>query len=255
MKRRSFLKASVATLGAAAVVRAADKPNELYELRTYTVRAGKQPILDRYLRDAFIPAVKRLNAGPVGAFVDVKEDDPRKCVVLVVHPSAESFATLPARLAADAGYRAAAAEYLDAKAADPVYARIETSLLAPIEGMPRMVRPDATKPRLMNLRVYENHNERAAAKKVEMFNTGELAIFRRVGLTPVLFASAVAGPAMPNLTYLLTFPDESGRAGAWSRFRDDAEWKKLRAIPEYADKEIVSKITNTILTPTAYSEI
>jgi hypothetical protein len=42
--------------------------------------------------------------------------------------------------------------------------------------MPRLVRPDASKPRLLNLRVYESHNERAAGKKVEMF--------------------------MPNLTYL-----------------------------------------------------
>ena len=31
--------------------------------------------------------------------------------------------------------------------------------------------------------------------------------------------------------------------------------KKLRAIPEYADKEIVSRITNKILTPMPYSEI
>ena len=31
--------------------------------------------------------------------------------------------------------------------------------------------------------------------------------------------------------------------------------EKLKAIPEYADKEIVSRITNKILTPTPYSEI
>ena len=37
--------------------------------------------------------------------------------------------------------------------------------------------------------------------------------------------------------------------------KTDAEWQKLRAIPEYADKEIVSRITNKILSPTAFSEI
>ena len=51
------------------------------------------------------------------------------------------------------------------------------------------------------------------------------------------------------------FPDEAGRKAAWDRFRADPEWLKLRAIPEYADKEIVSKITNKILLPTGYSEI
>jgi hypothetical protein len=121
--------------------------------------------------------------------------------------------------------------------------------------MPRLVRPDTAKPRLLNLRVYESHNERASRKKVEMFNTFELAIFRRVGLTPVFFGMTLVGAAMPNLTYLLVFPDEAGRVAAWSRFRDDAEWQKLRAIPEYADKEIVSRITNKVLTPTPYSQI
>jgi hypothetical protein len=133
--------------------------------------------------------------------------------------------------------------------------RIESSLLAAIAGMPRLEKPDASKPRLLNLRIYESHNERAAAKKVEMFEKGELAIFRRVGLTPVFFASAVVGAAMPNLTYLLTFPDEAGRKAAWDAFRADDAWLKLKAIPAYADKEIVSRITNKILTPTPYSEI
>src|SRR5947209_11219032 len=112
--------------------------------------------------------------------------------------------------------------------------------------MPRLEKPDSSKPRLLNLRIYESHNERAAKKKIEMFNKGELAIFRRVGLTPVLFAETILGAAMPNLTYLLVFPDEPGRAAAWSHFRDDAEWIKLKSIPEYADKDIVSRITNKI---------
>ena len=60
---------------------------------------------------------------------------------------------------------------------------------------------------------------------------------------------------MPNLTYMLVFPDDAERQAAWGRFINDDEWKKLRAIPEYADKEIVSHITNKILTPAPYSEI
>ena len=115
--------------------------------------------------------------------------------------------------------------------------------------------PTTSRPRLLNLRIYESHNERAGRKKVEMFNKGELDIFRRVGLTPVFFGEAVAGPLMPNLTYLLVFPDEAGRKSAWEKFRADAAWLKLKAIPEYADKEIVSKITNVLLVPANYSEI
>ena len=95
----------------------------------------------------------------------------------------------------------------------------------------------------------------AAAKNIEMFNLHELAIFKRVGLTPVFFGEALGGAKMPNLTYMLVFPDEDGRKDAWNRFRTDEAWVKLKALPEYADKEIVSRITNKILTPEAYSEI
>jgi hypothetical protein len=263
MKRRSFLQSSVAALGTAAAASAAPvagstgvaRAGEVYELKAYALHPGKQPVLDGYLSRAFIPAVKRAGAGPVGVFLEAAGTAAAKVYVLVVHPSADHVATLPARLAADAEYQAAAKDYLAAPASDPVYGRIESSLLSPIAGMPRLAKPDASKPRLFNLRTYESHNERAATKKIEMFNTGELAIFRRVGLTPVFFASTVVGAAMPNLTYMLVFPDEAGRAAAWNKFRGDAEWNKLRAIPEYADKEIVSRITNKILTPTPYSEI
>src|SRR5438309_3505766 len=102
MKRRSFIRASLATLGtaaAAATADAAEQPSgELYELRTYSLAAAKQPILDRYLSQALIPTLKRLGIGPVGAFVEQAGQDQRKVYVLIVHPSAESVVTLPTRL-------------------------------------------------------------------------------------------------------------------------------------------------------------
>jgi hypothetical protein len=258
MERRSFVGASVAAICSVAAGQTAepklDAP-ELYELRTYTLRPAKQPLLDDYLGKAFIPALKRLGVGPTGVFVEPAEKDLLRAHVLIVHKNADSVATLSGKLAADAEYIKAADAYLAAKAADPVYLRIESSLLTAIAGMPKLEKPDVTKPRLLNLRVYESHNERAAAKKVEMFEKGELAIFRRDGLTPVFFASALAGAAMPNLTYLLVFPDDAARTAAWDKFRVDPDWLKLKSMPEYADKEIVSKITNKLLTPTAYSEI
>ncbi len=256
MKRRSFLQSSLAVLGTAAAAPGAEPtPGELYELRVYTLKAGKRPLLDDYLRKAFLPGLKRLGVGPVGVFMEKGSDDPIKVHVLIVHSTADKFAGLSTRLADDEEYRQAAADYLNAPASDPVYSRIDSSLMIPFAGMPTLVKPDVSKPRLLNLRVYESHNERAGKKKIEMFNKGEIAIFRRVGLTPVFFAETILGSALPNLTYLLVFPDDAGREAAWTKFRDDAEWKKLRAIPEYADKEIVSRITNKLLIPAPYSEI
>ena len=258
MKRRTFVQASVAALCTVAGGRAADaKPTaaELFELRTYTLKPAKRALLEDYLAQAFIPALRRLAVGPVGAFAEAPEKDLQRQTVLIVHKTAESAMSWSTKLAADGEYARAAKAYFAATADDPVYLRIESSLLSGIAGMPNLERGDPSKPRLFNLRIYESHNERAAAKKIEMFEKGELAVFRSVGLTPVFFASALAGSAMPNLTYMLAFPDEAGRKAAWDKFRSNPEWLRLKAIPEYADKEIVSKVTNRILTPLAFSEI
>jgi hypothetical protein len=259
MKRRSFIQASLATAcsaaAAAPVVGAERHGGPVYELRTYSVKAAKRPVLEAYLSKALMPALQRLGIGPVGVFVEKGKEESLNVYALIVYPSADAVARVSPRLAQDDEYFRAAKDYLAAPASDPIYRRIDSSLLVPIEGMPKLERPDTSKPRLLNLRIYESHNERAARKKIEMFNKSELAIFRRLGLTPVFFGETVIGPAMPNLTYMLVFPDDAGLEAAWKRFRDDQEWLKLKAIPEYADKEIVSRITNKILSPTAFSEI
>jgi hypothetical protein len=259
MERRTFVQASLAsayalTTGAATADEKA-KTTELYEWRIYTLKPAKQAMLDAYLKEAFIPGCKRAGCGPIGVFTEQGTAETVRVHVLVVHPNGVSASGLAAKLAADAEYQKTGKDYLEAKAADPVYTRIESSLLGAIEGMPKLAQPDVSKARLLNLRIYESHNERANAKKIEMFNKGELAIFQRDGLTPVLFGQALVGSALPNLTYLLVFPDDDARKAAWDKFRADPEWIKLKSIPEYADKEIVSKITNVLLTPVKYSEV
>ena len=50
--------------------------------------------------------------------------------------------------------------------------------------------------------------------------------------------------------------DLPGRAAGWKRFgKNDPVWQKFRSMHEYDDKEIVSKITNKVLIPTAYSQL
>jgi hypothetical protein len=60
---------------------------------------------------------------------------------------------------------------------------------------------------------------------------------------------------MPNLTYMLTFPNMEARDRNWATFVADPEWKKLSTTPGYTDAEIVSNITNSILSPARYSEV
>jgi NIPSNAP protein len=268
MQRRTFIQATLATGGIATMpaLAKADKPQggrEFFELRSYTLKPDKEQVLDNYLRDALIPALNRLQIKPIGAFHEIAVPAPAGQPVtpfvptthlVIPYQGLDEFSAIETHLQMDAEYQKAAASYLAIPATDPVYDRIDSSLLSAFETMPRLEAPEK-RGRLFNLRIYESHNEAAGKKKIEMFNKGEIGIFRRVGLTPVLFGEAILGTRLPNLTYLLSFEDEAGRTAAWNRFRSDPEWLKLKAIPEYEDKRIVSKITNKLMTPTAYSQI
>ena len=109
--------------------------------------------------------------------------------------------------------------------------------------------------RLFELRTYESHSEKAALKKIEMFNTGEIAIFRKAGLMPVFFGETVIGASMPNLTYMLVYEDMAARDKYWSTFAAMPEWRTLSTTPGYTDPEIVSSITNAYLRPAGFSQI
>jgi hypothetical protein len=268
MKRRVFLKSSLAAsslvgLGAvaeAAAAEAADKPpHEFYELRLYHLRRGsKQKLFDDFYREAALPAMNRIGLGPIGVFNVVVGPDSPTVYVLVPHKSLESFATAPTRLRADTDYQKAGAAFINAPATDPAYVRVESSLMAAIEGVPKLEVPSAAagnKPRVFELRTYESHSKQANKKKIEMFNTGELAIFRRTGLQPVFFGETLAGSKMPNLTYMLTFENMAARDKNWAAFVADPEWKKLSSTPGYTDPEIVSNISNLFLRPAPYSQI
>lgn len=234
---------------------------EYYELRRYRLRRGPgQGLLDTYLKTAALPAWQRAGAGPIGVFTVLIGADSPTVYVLIVHKTLDAFTSLAERLATDTEYEKAAAPYLAVEATAPAFVRADVSLMRAFESMPKLELPfgggdNARRSRIFELRTYESHSERAAKKKIEMFNRGEIAIFRRAGLTPVFFGETLAGGNMPNLTYLLVYEDMPAHDRQWSAFSADPEWKKLSTTPGYTDPEIVSNISNTYLRPTAYSQI
>ena len=146
--------------------------------------------------------------------------------------------------------------FLGAALSDPAYVRQERQLMLAFKDMPTVEAPSPAMGdgRIFEWRVYESHSIRAAQKKIDMFNEGgEIAIFRRTGLTPVFFGETLFGPAMPNLTYMLAFDNMVTRDAAWQRFIDDPAWHALRDDPQYADT--VSNISDIILRPAPFSQI
>jgi hypothetical protein len=268
MRRREFLASSLAASAMTAPETSAGRTSEpaadqsapeFYELRQYHLRRGPQvKLTDDFLREAALPAWKRLGIGPVGVFNTAIGSDTPTVYVLIPHLSLESVAATAARLQADPEYQRAGAAFLNAPSTDPAFVRIENSLLLAFESVPRLQVPPGTaenRARIFELRTYESHSERANLKKVEMFNNGEIAIFRRTGLRPVFFGRTLIGSKLPNLTYMLTFDDMAAHDKNWAAFIADPEWKKLSTTPGYTDGEIVSNISNAFLTPTPYSQV
>ena len=240
-----------------------DAAPSVYEWRQYSLRNGTGARrLDDYLQNALLPALNRLGHTPVGVFqVTFGLPSPTFFVLTPSTPGggADSLLAREAKLDADQAYVKAAAPYLDAVAADPVYVRQEVSLLSAFPQFPRVSVPAATAakgPRMFELRTYESHNERAHRAKVKMFaEMGEIDIFRRVGLTPVFFARTVAGARVPSLIYLLVHENMAAREKSWSAFVSDPEWRKLAQTPGFSDSDIVSNITTVFLRPTGYSQV
>jgi hypothetical protein len=267
MKRRAFLQSSLALAGSGAAVSSLTAPAEetgggnrqYYELRLYHLRRGPQTdLFDKFYGEAALPALHRAGLARVGVFSVMVGPESPTMYVLLAHPALDSLTGTQARLDADAEFQKAGAEFLNAPAANPAYVRVESWLMMAFEGMPKLEVPSfpgGGAARIFELRTYESHSRKAHLKKVEMFNRGEISIFRRTGLAPVFFGQTLIGSRLPNLTYLLGFENAEAREKGWSAFGADEEWKKLRSTPGYTDAEIVSDISNVLLRPASYSQI
>ena len=274
MNRRDFVTSTLAAGGtllaggaAAAAEQAASlgsepaRPSEYYELRRYHLRRGHNTrIVDDYWRLAAMPALQGAGVRPIGAFNVMIGADSPSLYVLLVHPRLDTFASLPARLAADAEYQKAGATYLNAAATDPAFVRLNSSFMRAFEGIPQLELPfgggeNGKRARIFELRTYESHSEKAGKKKIEMFNTAEIALFRKAGMQPVFFGETIVGSSLPNLTYMLVYENMAARDSQWSAFSADPEWRKLSTTPGYTDPEIVANISSMYLRPAAYSQI
>jgi hypothetical protein len=259
MQRRQFLAAPLAATALAAQQTAGANSREYYQLRRYQLQSGpQQKLADRFFAEALIPGLNRLGISPVGVFtVSIGPGSPA-FYVLIPSPSVKTLVTADFRLEQDAEYMKAGAAFLRAPATEPAYVRMESSLMLAFEGHPRLTVPPVTAQhglRMFELRTYESPSDQDHRRKVEMFNSGEFEVFEKVGFWQIFYGDTLIGPRLPNLTYMVGFEDLAARDRHWSAFDSVPMWKKLSGSSRYNFEEIVSSITNVILTPTSYSQI
>jgi hypothetical protein len=277
MERREFLvNASAAAAGLAlagtasaqqakAPAQEANSPStrQVPELRVYHFASAlKQHAYEEFLAQAGIDAYNRASIEPVGVFRLFAKDNPglkleadsTDLYVLLPHKTVGSVLQLENRLALDEKFQKAGEAILRAPLKEPAFTRYESTLMRAFETFPQVGAPSKSPDRVLQLRTYESHSNERALKKIEMFEKGgEIEIFKRCGMNPVMFGQSLAGPKLPNLTYMLSFDNTEALDKGWKAFRDDPEWKKLSKDAAY--KDTVSNITNLILRPATRSQI
>ena len=237
---------------------------DYYQLKIYHLsesdperRSEQEKTLDQYLADAFIPAMHRAGIGSIGVFKPLESlmEELPMVMILVPYSSLKQFEEMPRVLLADQQYREDGAAYLEASHDNPPYQRIESVLLRAFENTPRIQLPDHPTPRnqrVYELRSYEGATEALYRRKVEMFNEGESALFRRLGFQPVFFAEVLSSGRMPHLMYMTTFSDTVSHQEHWDRFRNDPEWLDMKDLERY--QNTVSHIDRYLLRPAPYSD-
>jgi hypothetical protein len=258
MKLRKCL--SVLLLGVFPLVitsRAADSNRQYYEMRVYSTQNEKQQtLINDYWQKAAIPAYNRAGVQQIGVFTETQDSPTNKVYVLIPFDSLSTFESLSGRLSKDSSYQTAAADFMNRTKNDPPYTRLDTSLLLAMSAMPTLVLPPSTtekKPWIFELRTYISPTEAKGANKIEMFNAGEIAIMKEVGLNPVFFAGTIVGPQMPSLVYMVSGEDMDKHKEHWKGFGPHPGWKKLSADPQYKDN--MTGIQNVFLKRTSASQI
>lgn len=244
MNRRLFL-ASGAALGAAAYEPTQKKSNSLIELRYYQLRNtldGMPKKLNDFLATKQLPALDGAGVKKVGFFGNLIGMGSPYVLQVTEFASLAQMEEVWAKVGNSPGD----------------YVRVEASLLRSFDGLPALEMPAkeaGRAPRVFELRTYESNTFNSLGKKIGMFNDGEIAVFRKTGLNPVFFGETIFGRNMPSLTYMLWYDNLAAREANWKKFVTHPEWEKLKVTPGLSDGEVVSNISNAMLTPTAYSPI
>ncbi|MDP5061755.1 MAG: NIPSNAP family protein [Maribacter sp.] len=232
---------------------------EYYELKTYTIKNDTQEkMVDDYLKDAYMPALKRMGIKDIGVFKGrpnkFKVSD--KIYVLIPFQSLAEFEKLEAMLAVDKAHLTSGAEYINATHDKKPFERISSILLRAFPDMPKMKPSEVKGPkadRVYELRSYDGPTEAMYRRKVDMFNEGgEVELFESLGFNAVFYADVISGDKMPNLMYMTTFTNMEKRDALWKDFVDSDKWKEISVMDKYVNT--VSHADIDLLYPTEYSD-
>ena len=223
---------------------------EIYHLKNKT----QEDRADKFLRDAYLPALHRAGIKHIGVFKEISQDSADRLIyVFIPFQKLDQFHSIKRRLENDEKYLSAGKDYLNAVYDDAAYTRIESILLEAFGGMPEPAVHNLTTPkseRFYELRSYESPSESYSANKIKMFNELEIEIFKKLDFNAVFYGQVLSGSRMPNLMYMTAFENKADREMHWAAFTP--EYNKIKFLPEYQNN--VSENNKVFLYPTDYSD-
>ena len=196
----------------------------IFVLHQFLLDNGEQlSRLHGYLRDALLPALAREGGGSQIVLEATVAAHQPQVIFLQEFSDLSTWRGTMLKLKADATLAAANSTW-DRQGP---YLSHSVSLLAATDYCPPVVAKSETQ-RLFEMRLYQAPSEWQMNGVHERFAGPEIPIFHRCGIEPILYASTIAGPQMPNLTYLIPFASLAVREAAWTKFQADPDWHRTR---------------------------
>lgn len=237
-----------------------EQAQKFFQIKTYHFDSPEQQRqTDRFLEQAYLPALHRIGIDRVGVFKKHEADTSAglKTYLLIPFDTLDDFASLSNRLNSDSQYLSDGGDYIEAPHNEPPYHKIESILLEAFEYAPAVLSSNldnAKTERVYELRSYESPTEALNHNKVDMFNAGgEIEIFDRLGFNAIFYGNVISGNQMPNLMYMTSFENMESRDAHWDSFRNDAQWEELSAMEKYQDN--VSHSDIYFLKSASYSDL
>ncbi len=262
--RRSFLLKSTsaaAFASAAALTGRATGPEgepataPFIEILTFRLHFGEQNNrLLAWLEKHAVPMLQKHRVGPAGFFtVEIGPHVPA-VVEILSYPSLAEMEAAWGRVQADKDWATAIAEL---ESSGPPFFRLDTVLLRATNFCPplKATPPEKAGHRIYELRFYEASTHRQLEFMHGRFAAGEIDVFHKTGINPILYADTVFGPNIPNMAYLIPFESEAHREKAWAAFRASPEWAKIAEEWMARSGELARNISNTILVPAGFSAL
>ena len=149
---------------------------DFYQIKVYTFKdAAQQTTVEKYLKDAYLPALHKAGIKKVGVFKPIEADTAnfgKKLFVLIPFENLGDFDEIEKAVTEDAKFEKAGADYINAPFDNPPYVRIESILLKAFKSQPDYFVPKFSTPKskqIFNLRSYQSATEKIHKKKWKLF--------------------------------------------------------------------------------------